>query len=108
MLLDLEDPPLEGAGHIEGGVAVFEPAVAERDDDLALGHVITVEVGDPLIPLGISARVAHERPPNSGARVSANSSTAPMSWSPSLSSSATDSEIIPRFASHTPRASTSK
>src|SRR5882757_5510927 len=49
MLPQLERPAMEGAGHIEGGIAVFEAAVAERQHDLALGHDPAVEIGDAVI-----------------------------------------------------------
>src|ERR1700693_862791 len=49
MLLQLERPPWKGPGHVERGVAVLEAAVAERQHDLALGHDIAVEIGDPVI-----------------------------------------------------------
>src|SRR5579863_5171835 len=104
MLLELERPAVKGAGHVKRGVAIFEAAVAKRDADLALGHDLPVEIGDAVI----SSSVAHWTPPNNGARVSANSSTAPTRWSPSASSSAIDSDIIPRLASQMPRAVRSK
>src|SRR5206468_2352925 len=78
---ELERPAGKGAGHVEGGIAIFEAAVAERDHHLALGEDLAVEVGDALVCLGIGTGVAHWTPPrrlNNGARVSANSSTAPM------------------------------
>src|SRR4051812_14949582 len=112
MLLELERPAMKGAGHIEGGVAVFEPAVAERHHHLALRHDLAVEIGDPVVRPGVrlrvSGRVGHCRPPKSGARVSANSSTAATSLSASASSSAIDRVIMPRLANQIPRASRSK
>src|SRR5690242_4956531 len=113
MLLQFERPAVEGAGHVESGVAVFEAAVAERQHDLALRHDLAVEVGDPLVRRGVRPgigwAVAHDRAPwNSGARVSANSSTAAMSLSASASSSAIDSAIMPRLANQMPRATRSK
>src|SRR6266851_4040210 len=99
MFLELERPAVEGARHVEGGVAVFEAAVAKRHDDLALGHDPAVEIGDAMVSPGVGPNLAHPRPPsNSGARVSANSSTAATSLSPSASSSAIDSAIMPRLA----------
>src|SRR6266496_2722073 len=117
MLRELERPAVKGAGHVEGGVAVFEAAVAERHDDLALRHNAAVEIRDaiigpgigPGIGRGVGAAVAHPLPPsNSGARVSANSSTAATSLSPSASSSAIDNAIMPRLANQMPRATRSK
>jgi len=52
--------------------------------------------------------VDHRSPSNNGARVSANSSTALMRWSPSAASSAIDNAIIPRLANQMPRAVRSK
>src|SRR5437667_5457463 len=104
MLLEFERPAMKRAGHVEGGIAVFEAAVAERHDDLALGNDAAVEVGDAVIGPGVGANLAHPRPPwNSGARVSANSSTAAMSLFPSRSSSAIDNAIMPRLANQMPR-----
>src|SRR5712664_3393891 len=109
MLLELERPAMKGAGHVEGGVAVFEAAVAERHDHLALRHNAAVEIGDAMVGPGIDGNLAHPRPPsNSGARVSANSSTAATSLSPSASSSAIDNAIMPRLADQMPRATKSK
>src|ERR1700730_5174921 len=109
MLLQLEGPAMEGAGHVEGSIAVFEAAVAERQHDLPLGHDLAVEIGDAMIRPGGGTLVAHGRPPsNSGARVSANSSTAARSLPASAGSSGIDSAIMPRLASQTPRASRSK
>src|ERR1043166_4208340 len=106
MLLQLERPAVEGTGHIEGGVTVFEAAVAERQHDLALGPDPAVEIGDAIVRPAV---VAHfSAPSNSGARVSANSSTAAMSWSASVSSRAIDSAIMPRLANQMPRATRSK
>src|SRR5438067_3629165 len=106
MLLQLEGAAMEGAGHVEGGVAVFEAAVAERQHDLALGDDAAVEVGDPVVRPAV---VAHSSAPsNNGARVSAKSSTAAMSLSASASSSAIDSAIMPRLANQMPRATRSK
>src|SRR5260370_3091249 len=98
MLLELERPAMKGAGHGKGGVAVFEAAVAKRHDHLALGNDPPIEIGDAMIRPGVGPRLAHLRPPsNSGARVSANSSTAAMSLSPSATSSAIDNAIMPRI-----------
>src|SRR5947207_15966648 len=106
MLLQLEGAAMEGAGHVEGGVAIFEAAVAERQHDLALGNYPAVEIGDPVVR---PPAVAHFwAPSNRGARVSANSSTAATSLSASFSSSAIDSAIMPRLANQTPRATRSK
>ena len=105
MLLEPERPAVEGAGHVEGGIAVFEAAVAERHDHLALGDDPPVEIRNAVI----GTSIAHPRPPlNSGARVSANSSTAATSLSPSASSRAIDSAIMPRLANQMPRATRSK
>src|ERR1043166_7317432 len=98
MLLQLEGAAVEGAGHVESGVAVFEAAIAERQDDLALRDKAAVKIGDavvgPGIRPGIGAGVAHrEAPWNNGARVSAKSSTAARSLSASVSSSAIDNAI---------------
>ena len=49
VLLDLEHPAVEGAGHVERAVAVQPAAVAKRHAHLALGHVVAVEVSDPLV-----------------------------------------------------------
>jgi hypothetical protein len=43
VLLQLEQPVAEGAGHVEAAVAVNPAAVAERDAHLALRHEFTVE-----------------------------------------------------------------
>src|ERR1700730_466670 len=105
MLLQLEGPAMEGAGHVEGSIAVFEAAVAKRQHDLPLGHDLAVEIGDAVIRPGGGTLVAHGRPPsNSGARVSANSSTAATSLPASVSSSAIDKAIMPRLANQMPRA----
>src|SRR5438874_251305 len=105
MLLEPERPAMKGAGHVEGGIAVFEAAVAERHDHLALGDDAAVEIRNAVI----GPRFAHEGSPvNSGARVSANSSTAATSLSPSASSRAIDSAIMPRLANQMPRATRSK
>src|ERR1700694_5725719 len=114
MLLQLERPAMEGAGHVEGGIAVLEAAVAKRQHDLTLRHDPAVEVSDAVIRPGIGApgaglAIAHDwRPSNRGARVSANSSPAARSLSASASSSAIDSAIMPRLANQTPRATRSK
>src|SRR5438477_6455232 len=105
MLLQLEGMAVEGAGHVEGRIAVFETAVAERQHDLALGNYPAVEIGDAVVAPGFGHEWA---PSNSGARVSANSSTAAMSLSESASSSAIDSAIMPRLANQMPRATRSK
>src|SRR5229473_121273 len=55
MFLEPERPAMKGPGHIEGGVAVFEAAVAERHDHLALGHDPAVEIGDAVV----GARLVH-------------------------------------------------
>src|SRR4051794_8664158 len=107
MLLQLERPAREGAGHVKRGVAVFEAAVAERDDDFALRHDAAVEIRDAVV----GTAVAHCETPaeaKRGLRVSANSSTAATNLSASASSSATDSAIMPRLANQRPRASRSK
>src|SRR5579884_3940871 len=52
MLLQPERRAAEGAGHVEGGIAVFETAVAERNADLALRHEPAVEIRDPEIGAG--------------------------------------------------------
>ena len=49
MLLELEDPAFEGAGDIERAVAEDPAPVPERHEDLALGHELSVEIGDPLV-----------------------------------------------------------
>ena len=49
VLLDFEHAAVEGAGHVERAVAVQPAAVAKRHAHLALGHVVAVEVGDPLV-----------------------------------------------------------
>src|SRR5712671_6802731 len=49
MLLQTERRAFEGAGHVEGAVAVLPAAVAERDHDLAFRHELAVEPGDALI-----------------------------------------------------------
>src|ERR1700730_3088667 len=109
MLLQLERPPVEGARHVEGGVAVFEAAVAERQHDLALRHDTPVEIGDAMVRPRAAVLVAHERPPsNNGARLSANSSTAATSLPESASSSAIDSAIMPRLANPMQSATRSK
>src|ERR1044071_2522475 len=112
MLLQLEGPAVEGAGHVEGGIAVFEAAIAERQDDLALRDKAPVEIRDavvgPGVRPGIGAGVTHRKAPwNSGARVSAKSSTAARSLSASVSSSAMDNAIMPRLANKMPRATRS-
>src|SRR5438067_8329775 len=67
MLLELERPAVEGTSHIEGGIAVFESAVAERQHDLALRHDTAVEIRNPVV----GPSLTHQRPPsNNGARVS--------------------------------------
>src|SRR5579863_4229335 len=104
VLLQFERPAVKGPGHVEGGVAVFEAAVAKRHDDLALRHDLAVEIGDAVV----GASVGHGRSPNSGRRLSANSSMAATSLSASASSRAIDSAIIPRLAIQTPRARRSK
>src|SRR5436309_2893216 len=106
MLLQLEGAAMEGAGHVEGGIAVFEAAVAEWQHDLALRDDLAVEIGDAVVR---PPAVAHFwAPSNNGARVSANSSTAAMSLSESASSSAIDNAIMPRLANQMPRATRSK
>src|SRR5205823_12278165 len=105
MLLQLERPAVEGTSHIEGGIAVFEAAVAERQHDLALRHDTAVEIRNPVV----GPSLTHQRPPsNSGARVSAKSSTAATSVPASVSSSAIDSAIMPRLANQMPRSTRSK
>src|SRR6266446_1758320 len=109
MLLEFERPAMKGAGHVKRGVAVFEAAVAERHDHLALGDDPPIEIGDAVVGPGAGANLVHLRPPsNSGARVSANSSTAATSLLPSATSSAIDNAIMPRLASQMPRATKSK
>ena len=49
MLLHLEQPVAEGAGHVEAAVAVDPARVAERDAHLALGHEFAVEPGYPFV-----------------------------------------------------------
>src|SRR4051794_34710839 len=100
MLLQLEGAAMEGAGHVEGGVAVFEAAVAERQHDFAFGDDLAVEISDAVVAPGFDHQWT---PSNSGARVSANSSTAAMSLSESASSSAIDNAIMPRLANQMPR-----
>src|SRR5437763_16941841 len=100
MLLQLERPTVEGTSHVEGGVAVFEAAVAERQHDLALRDKAAVEISHAVV----GPSLTHQRPPsNSGARVSAKSSTAARSLSASASSSAIDNAIMPRLANQLPR-----
>src|SRR6201995_1495957 len=43
MLLQAEWRTLEGAGHVEGAVAVLPAAVTERDHDLVFGHELAVD-----------------------------------------------------------------
>src|SRR5205085_11671196 len=105
MLLQLERPAVESAGHVESGIAVFEAAVAERQHDLALRHDTAVEIRNPVV----GPSLTHQRPPsNNGARASAKSSTAARSLSASASSSAIDKAIMPRLANQMPRATRSK
>src|SRR5436305_13886162 len=105
MLLQLERPAVEGTSHIEGGIAVFEAAVAERQYDLALRHDTAVEIRNPVV----GPSLTHQRlPSNNGARVSANSSTAVRSLSASASSSAIDNAIMPRLANQIPCSTRSK
>src|SRR5262249_42188633 len=47
VFLQPEDPVPEGAGRVEHGVAVLEPAVTERDAHVPLGNDPAVEVRDP-------------------------------------------------------------
>src|SRR5205823_3010865 len=49
VLLDLEDAPVEGAGHVEHAVALRKAAVAEGNHHLALRNDLAVEIGDALI-----------------------------------------------------------
>src|SRR4051794_18839620 len=105
MLLQLEGAAMEGAGHVESGVAVFEAAVAERQHDLALRDKAAVEISHAVV----GPSLTHLRPPsNNGARVSAKSSTAARSLSASASSSAIDNAIMPRLANQMPRSTRSK
>src|SRR5579885_7987 len=104
MLLEFERPAVKRPGHVEGGIAVFEAAVAKRHDHLPFRDDAAVEIGNAMI-----RSVAHRRTTsNSGARVSANSSTAPASLSASSGPIAIDRAIMPRFANQMPRARRSK
>src|SRR5437868_13898958 len=105
MLLQLERPAVEGKTHIEGGIAVFEAAVAERQHDLALRHDTAVEISHAVV----GPSLTHQRSPSdNGARVSAKSSTAARSLSAPASSSAIDNAIMPRLANQMPRSTRSK
>src|SRR5436305_10650452 len=104
MFLQLERPAVEGTSHIEGGISILEAAVAERQHDLALRDKAAVEISHAVV----GPSLTYLRPPsNSGARVSAKSSTATRSLSASVSSSAIDSAIMPRLANQMPRATRS-
>ena len=41
--------PVDRAGGVEDPVAVAEAAIAEGDEDVALGHELPVEVRDPFV-----------------------------------------------------------
>ena len=49
MLLQPKRLAFKGPGHVEGAVAVFPTAVAERDHDLVLRHEFAIEPGNALI-----------------------------------------------------------
>src|SRR5262245_52428548 len=49
MLLQPEDGAIEGAGHVERAVAIFEAAIAPRHHHLPFRHKLAVEAGDSCV-----------------------------------------------------------